>query len=189
MICWWWFTVVERTKNHLKQTKGTGYKKQRFHSIQEKTRFHSMIWPIYIHVLGTKPGLVLNIVCDEWPQYKHLNSVEVTKKNMEQKGINLQKLRGWGWRTQRLRLKNQRLRLKNPKDPCMIYLYIPWMWPPPRMPVTTRIITFLVGDPDLNLHHPQRCEQCLIAMPPLACGQGYFEHITSLPNMKEHSIW
>ena len=25
-------------------------------------------------------------------------------------------------------------------------LYIPWVVPPPRMPVTTRIITFLVGD-------------------------------------------
>ncbi len=24
---------------------------------------------------------------------------------------------------------------------------IPWVWPPPRMPVTTRIITFLVGNP------------------------------------------
>ena len=23
----------------------------------------------------------------------------------------------------------------------------PWVWPPHRMPVTTRIITFLVGDP------------------------------------------
>ena len=32
---------------------------------------------------------------------------------------------------------------------------IPWVVPPPRMPVTTRIITFLVGDPELNLHLPQ----------------------------------
>ena len=30
----------------------------------------------------------------------------------------------------------------------------PWMWPPHRMPVTTRIITFLVGNPELNLHLP-----------------------------------
>ena len=33
-------------------------------------------------------------------------------------------------------------------------LDIPWVVPPPRMPVTTRIITFLVGDPNLNLHLP-----------------------------------
>ena len=29
-----------------------------------------------------------------------------------------------------------------------------WIVPPPRMPVITRIITFLVGDPNLNLHLP-----------------------------------
>ena len=31
---------------------------------------------------------------------------------------------------------------------------IPWVVPLPRMPVTTRIITFLVGNPNLNLHLP-----------------------------------
>ena len=31
---------------------------------------------------------------------------------------------------------------------------IHWVWPPHRIPVTTRIITFLVGDPNLNLHFP-----------------------------------
>ena len=30
----------------------------------------------------------------------------------------------------------------------------PWVVPLPRMPVTTRIITFLVGNPNLNLHLP-----------------------------------
>ena len=34
------------------------------------------------------------------------------------------------------------------------YIYIYWVWPPPRIPVTTRIITCLVGDPNLNLHFP-----------------------------------
>ena len=29
---------------------------------------------------------------------------------------------------------------------------IPWVWPPPRMPVTTRSITWLLGNPNLNLH-------------------------------------
>ena len=31
---------------------------------------------------------------------------------------------------------------------------IHWVWPLPRIPVTTRIITFLVGNPDLNLYLP-----------------------------------
>ena len=29
-----------------------------------------------------------------------------------------------------------------------------WVWPPHRIPVTTRAIMFLVGDPNLNLHLP-----------------------------------
>ena len=29
-----------------------------------------------------------------------------------------------------------------------------WVLPPPRIPVTTRILTFLVGDSELNLHLP-----------------------------------
>ena len=32
--------------------------------------------------------------------------------------------------------------------------HIPWVVPPPRIPVTTRITMFLVGDPELNLHLP-----------------------------------
>ena len=32
---------------------------------------------------------------------------------------------------------------------------IPWVVPLPRIPVTTRIITFLVEDPKLNLHLPR----------------------------------
>ena len=35
-----------------------------------------------------------------------------------------------------------------------LIIIITWVWPPHRMPVTTRIITFLVGDPNLNLHLP-----------------------------------
>ena len=38
-------------------------------------------------------------------------------------------------------------------NPILRYIrYILKLTPPPRMPVTTRIITFLVGDPNLNLH-------------------------------------
>ena len=33
-------------------------------------------------------------------------------------------------------------------------MIIPWVVPPPRMPVTTRIIPYLVGNPNLNLHLP-----------------------------------
>ena len=114
MICWSWFTMVERTKNHLKQTKGTGYKKQRFHSRKNSVSFNGMadLHPRIMHQTWIRSRMV----CDEWPHYKHLNTVEVTKKDMEQKGINLQKLRGWGWRTQRIHAW---------------YIYIPWMWPPP----------------------------------------------------------
>ena len=36
-----------------------------------------------------------------------------------------------------------------------ISLVIGWVVPPTRIPVTTRIITSLVGDPNLNLHLPQ----------------------------------
>ena len=32
---------------------------------------------------------------------------------------------------------------------------ISWVWPPPRMPVTTRILTFLGSGIPINLHWPQ----------------------------------
>ena len=32
---------------------------------------------------------------------------------------------------------------------------IPWVWPPPRMPVSQDDITFPVGDSNLNLHLPR----------------------------------
>ena len=37
------------------------------------------------------------------------------------------------------------------------HVAIPWVVPPPRIPVTTRIITYIfrLGDPDLNLHLPR----------------------------------
>ena len=39
--------------------------------------------------------------------------------------------------------------------PNLLMFVVSWVVPPPSIPVTTRIITFLVGDPNLNLHLPQ----------------------------------
>ncbi len=53
-----------------------------------------------------------------------------------------------GWRAVFLTQNPLNLKVKKPGWLCFVGKNgIPWMWPPPRMPVTTRIITFLIGNP------------------------------------------
>ena len=63
---------------------------------------------------------------------------------------------------------------------------IPWVWPLPRIPVTTRIITFVVGNPELNLYlplgrgHTQRIPSCKTNKHILTHQKGTFESMILL---------